>query len=374
MLSVKKCRKSLKVRKRAQRAREVKMPVEKVFTPGRVSETNPKNAKEQKSVADEEETSWSRMAKEAKGQLDYANTQKMLQQIAGGGGGQGLQVEGKVNLGEFNFQEQAKQAQEAAEKIRTDYEARVDAAKQEAEETKAQLHEERLNTLRNEISGKFGEMNQTMQEFIKSNKRDEKPLLERFTDEFNTVKQMVTELGLHNPQEGGDANLQIQLARMEMDRAKADRDFKREMKNDERRWQLELRKLDEQRDYNQGQLRLQAQRNEFFANVPQQIGAAFAQATLDRQDGQGQQRRVQGQSQRVNPQHRPPAVSANVGESGSFACPYCEQQGIESAVAVGPTASVAQCPSCNARFPIQRVQSQAQSQAQSQSGSEEEEE
>ncbi|GAG93292.1 unnamed protein product, partial [marine sediment metagenome] len=81
------------------------MAVEKAFTPRTVNPVNPKSVTE-KAAEEGEESSWSKMAKESKGMLEYANTQKLLTQMAGGEGNQGIKVEGKVNLGEFNPQEQ----------------------------------------------------------------------------------------------------------------------------------------------------------------------------------------------------------------------------------------------------------------------------
>ncbi|GAH03851.1 unnamed protein product [marine sediment metagenome] len=153
------------------------------------------------------------------------------------------------------------------------------------------------------------------------------------------------------------------MAKLTMDSARLDRDFKREMKNDERKWQIELRKLDNDRDFQNSQLRLTAQRNDFFASLPQQIGGAIAQGYADRPEGQ----RVQGKA-------RAPALQAGFGESGEFECPYCLKENKQSMVAVGPTANVAQCAACNARFPIQRVDKKTQEQSQEKSQEEQEQE
>jgi hypothetical protein len=92
------------------------------------------------------------------------------------------------------------------------------------------------------------------------------------------------------------------------------------------------------------------ERNKLFVNAPQMVGGAIAKGLRDR--GGVIPGGAVAQEAGKRKQH---VVEANQGDVGEITCPDCGE-----AVGIGPTARVAVCAKCGAKFSVKRIEKPAQ--------------
>jgi len=168
-------------------------------------------------------------------------------------------------------------------------------------------------------------------------------------EQLTMAKEMAKELGFVQGQpNGGSEMIQVELKRLDFEHQTAMRQMSRDDKAEERRWQIELRRLDDERDGKREELAQSRERNEMFAKAPELIGTAIAKGMLA--SGGGAEVASKPASKGSMP------VTAGIGESGEFECVQCHQP-----VAIGPTARQAVCATtgCGAKYHIQRVQAES---------------
>jgi len=153
-------------------------------------------------------------------------------------------------------------------------------------------------------------------------------------------------LGFDKPSSAGDLNTQIQLKKMEFDQTVQLRRLSREEKASERQWQLELRRLDDERAAKHQESAQAAKRDEMVAKAPELIGRAIAQGIMA--SGEGKAAASQPiTSRKGDKSHH---VEAGQGEAGEVECPGCGQP-----VAIAPTADKAICANCGSKYDIDRT-------------------
>ena len=317
------------------------MTVENVFKPKTVKPVDPHAAPEK----DEEDAGyWTRKANSAKARLDYKEYEDAMARL-GQQPDPAFKVTGAVNLGNIDIQEQQRQAQAQADKVRTDKDGELKTEREHSAGLQDQLNKERTDSIRRDFDGKLTELNKTIERLGTATKKDERPLHEQFKEQLTSLRELAQDLGLEKTSTGQDPMIALELAKLNYSQAREEREFKWKMRQDEKNFQLETRRAEDDRHYKQGLLQAQSKKDEMLANLPEQIGGALARGVLDSSRRGAPQQRPVGQS-RAGPQ----TIRIGEGESGTIGCAECE-----SVIEVAPTTTVAQCLGCNARYPVTRV-------------------
>ncbi len=162
-------------------------------------------------------------------------------------------------------------------------------------------------------------------------------------EQLNAAREMAKEIGFVQGQPGGGTEvIQVELKKLDFEHTLALRKMNKEDKAEERRWQLELRRLDDQRDVKREELAQSRERNDMFARAPETFGTAIAKGMLT----------SKSESEVTDPPSRgvkSQVITVDKGESGQFKCVQCETM-----VAIGPTARRAVCASCGMEYDIRR--------------------
>jgi hypothetical protein len=259
----------------------------------------------------------------------------------GGGGQQGFQVKGGVDLGTINLQQEREKAEAAVEAMKKEAEEQARATGQENAQLRDKIHEQELNVLKITFQAQLEGLTKIIERM-----GNQKSFVEQYNEAMETAKT----LGMNLPSgQGGDLTLQIELKKLEFEQAKALKEMARAEKAEERRWQIEVRRLDDERKAKEEELQRGRERDQMFASWPQAIGGAIAQGVMGRNAEAGQ---GAGQSGGVaaNAGKTGHHVEAPWGEAGEFNCPECNE-----VIGVGPTARTAACPNCGVKIPIKRT-------------------
>jgi|GEM_PF-3455817 len=319
------------------------MPVEDVFRPKTVKTVDPRAADEKQ---DGGAAYWTKKAEEAKARLDYTEYQRAMEQL-GHTPEPPFKVTGEFNLGKIDFQEQQRQAREDAKQVQKDASEKTDGLYRENRELEGRLHEERINSLRHNFDARIGQLQETIEKMVNSNQRQQKPLHEEFLEQYGALQQVARQLGGASTNSGQDPNIQLELARLNFTQAREEREFKRQMRNDEKNWQLQVETLRGEREMRQRELDQSAKKDELFASLPQSIGGAIARGLIDRDQGEAPSSGQIGQA----PQQTKVYSVNNIaeGKAVELPCPDCQ-----TPVGVGPNSTSARCVNCGAQFRMNR--------------------
>lgn len=321
------------------------MPVEDVYKPKTVKAVDPKAAHEKDQG---EEGYWSQKAREAKARLDYQEYEHAMQMM-GQQPEAPFKVSGEVSLGKIDFQEQQRQEREQSEKARKEKDEQIQKERERAQQLEQQLYTERMEGLRRDFDSKIGDLHKTIEKLIDAKQKDERPLHEQFRDQFTALNELAKEMGLERTSSGQDPMIQLELAKLQYQTAREEREFKREMRNDEKRWQIELQKLQDDREYKRAQIEQQSRKDDFIASGFQHIGGAIAQGMRESEGGPPQPGHI-SQPARSGAQAYRLRIPPNAAKT--FACPNCK-----TAVSVGPTTVTGQCIECGTQFLVVREDS-----------------
>lgn len=246
----------------------------------------------------------------------------------------GLNIEGKFNIQELYAQREANLAALTAQ-------AQEQAATQAGitENLREQLHAAQIDTLKTGFMAQMDIMTKMIEGTASKG---------TFIDQFEQAQQLATKLGYLEPGTGAsDIQATLLIKKMEFEQIRESRRETREAKAEERRWQMALRKIDDEREARIEDQKRQAKKDEMIANAPAMIGGAIAKGLADRPETgiseAGTKRSV---------------IEAGVGDSGTVKCGNCKQP-----VAIGPTARTADCAGCGAKYSIKRVASDSTSEA-----------
>jgi len=318
------------------------MAVEDVNNPKTVTKVDPRAVAEKGAgnVA-----YWTRKADEARARRDYLAEEEAMKML-GKTPEPAFQVKGSVNLGDINVQEQNRLAQERADKVAEGKDKQIQAATEKAAEAENKLHQERLEGLRQDFTHQMDGLKQIIEKTATA--KDARPLHEQFKEQYTTVLGLAKDLGLEKTSTGRDPMVDIKLAEMSYENAMRDREFQLQMKENDRKWELDLQRLQDERAARQAELSIQAKRNDLLFQAPQVIGAALAKGWAESPQGERAPAGGGVQSRPGVPQHY--KMRAAEGESGVVDCPLCNAK-----VGIGPNSDLAQCVGCNTTFNIERV-------------------
>lgn len=249
----------------------------------------------------------------------------------------GIKLKGEIDLGTYNPQEQQREALEEIKRLRLEADEAARATGQENMQLRKEIHEKEMELLQSNLDARL----QLMTKLIES-----QASRRSFADEYKQSMEVAQLMGMVQPQAGADATTSIELKRLDFDNQMALRKLSREEKGEERRWQLELRRLDDDREHRKQELGQQAKRNEMFANLPQQVGAAIAAGLVESGGGSEISAPAKGKNYQIE---------APVGKGGEMDCPQCNE-----VIGLGPTAKSAVCAKCGTKVTIKRVSQEAQ--------------
>ena len=327
------------------------MAIEPVNVPATLRTVDPKLAAEKK---DGDKNYWQQKADEAKARHDYMEYENAIKMLGAKPAESPFQVKGEINLGNYNPQEQQKEAQTRMDQALKDKDEKIDAERKRAEEAERKLNEEKLDTIRRDFSSQMTEIQKTMEKLATANQNEGRSIYEKFLEQYKGAMEVAKTFGGEKTTSGHDPTIDLQIKKMEFENIERDREFQWKMRQDEKHWEMEKLKIADDHSYRQAQLNQESKKTEMIANFPTMIGAAIAKGLMDRGQGETQQQGIQQRG--VNQE---PAKSYHIetteGQGGEVICPQCKTM-----IGFGPTQDAAQCINCKTNYKIQRAPGQTQ--------------
>ena len=320
------------------------MAVKDVFQPKATNLTDPQAVKEEGKA-----TEWQQKTKEAKAEREYGEEQIRIARMHNPESSEpGFKVTGGVKLDIDPLRDQ-REAREAAEKVRVkaeeEKEKRDEEIKKitvERDEKARELQDTKLSAVMKEMTGSFNAALKTMNEKLEEVRAGADPTA--MVSQFKVLSNLSEEIAsMRGTPAVGDSALQLEITKLEMANARAEREFQARLAQEARQWDLEKIKLEDDRYFRKQEAARQQRKDDMFANAPAAVGSAIAKGMMD---AEGANSISKAPKSKVG-QH----VEAGVGESGEFECSSCGHP-----VAIGPTARAAICSNCETRFPIERKQ------------------
>lgn len=255
----------------------------------------------------------------------------------------GFKVTGGVNLGNIDLDAERKQAAQELKDLKKEQEDTIRAVGTENEKLRDQIHEKELKVLEITLKSQMDAQMAILNRMIEGNASKGS-----FADQLDAARTIAKELGYAQPSGGsGDLNSQLALKKLEFENARELRRLAKEDRAEEKRWKLELMKLEDSRAEEKAKQDREDKKNELFSKEVGplvNIGLALA----------GKAGGVAKQADET-PETSPevmsaPVIQAGEGEEGSAACYRCK-----SMVKIMPETKVAVCGKCGMRYPVRRI-------------------
>lgn len=324
------------------------MAVKDVFAPKPVNPTDPKNIKEKDEgkIGD-----WERKAKEAKATLEYVEAQKMIDRITQPEPPQEPQF--KVTGGahfDIDPQRDAREAREEAERVRKEKEAELKMEKEKREKAEGDLRKSELASMMKDLTGQFAGALKEVRGEIAEVKSGADP--SRLTAQWSALEQLAEKITALRSSGGGgtDPAIQLEITKMQMDNARADREFQARMEQDRRQWELDKEKMQDDRYFKRQEAEYKQKSRDMYAGAPIILGDMIARGIRDKEAGKagGGVGQIQAKGKTGG------YIEASEGDAGEVNCAVCQQP-----VYIGPTARSAECSNCRTRYPIKRIAKQS---------------
>lgn len=294
---------------------------------------------------------WKKKAEESRHKREYIEEERMMEHLGEREPPEPpFKVTGSVDLGNINIQEQQHQIMEDRERERKRYEEREKALNEELNKTKEALRDTQTAQALEKISAQFNTTMREMNSKIEAVKGGGDP--NQLISSFNVLTSLVNkmgELGFTRNQQIGDPQIQLEITKLNMENARAEREFKLRMEQSNREWELEKIKFAETREVNLAKLQQEKDRDSMFAAFPQVLGSAIAQGLIANNEKGGQS--IGQKSEQPASEGRAGVIEIGMGEYGEVQCSQCKE-----IVAVGPTSTKAICAKCGAQYGVKRVQ------------------
>lgn len=249
-----------------------------------------------------------------------------------------FQVKGGLNLGTIDLQKEREEIRKQLEETKKEQADALKATGQENQQLRDKIHELEMKNL----AITFQTQMEGLQKIIER-QGSQKSFIDQYTEAMETAKTLGFQMG--QPAGGSSLELTLELKKIEFEQAITLRRLAKEEKAEARKWDLELRRLDDERRDKEAQLAQQIKRDEMIASFPVAIGGAIARGMMESRGG-GVAPGVASETRGKTSHH----IEAGPGESGETNCPECGES-----MAIGPTARAAVCPGCGLRVPIRRV-------------------
>lgn len=278
-----------------------------------------------------------RLEAEAKAETAKAATVKAQAEASraasGDEPGRGFKVTGGIDFGHLDLAQERKEASERLEKLKKEADDVAKATGQENSQLRDKIAELNLEHLTSTFQAQMEGLTKLIQ--ASGSKKN-------FVEEMAEAQETAKALGFARPTpESSDLQTTLALKKIEFEQAVALRNLARDDRAEARRWQMELRRLDDERDGRKHQENEAQKSREMWGRAPTVIGETIAAGMMA----------ASGKAE-ANPVGKAKVgkrVEAIAGEGGDFECETCKQP-----VAVGPTAKVAICAGCGAKYPIER--------------------
>lgn len=324
------------------------MAVKDVFGPKPVNPIDPKNTEEDKGGE------WQKKAKEAKAQREYMEEQRNIDRIAQPEQPPESKFEfkGGVHL-DIDPQRDAKEAREVAEKVREKAEQekkerdkKIDELTAERDEKARELQDTKLTAAMKEMTGQFGAALKEMNQKIEDVKAGADPSI--MVSQFKALAKLSEEMGSLGGRQVGDPSIQLEITKLNMENARAQREFEARLEQDKRAWDLQLQRFEDEREARkQAQIQEQHKYDQLgnvFETGARLVGKGITESSISKSGDE-----VASASKGRKSHH----IEIGLGESGEIECPGCNQP-----VGIGPTAKAAVCANCGAKYSIKRVERQ----------------
>ncbi len=255
----------------------------------------------------------------------------------------GFKITGGMNLGNIDYQAMMQKQVDERDVLRKEAEQAAANQQQVSDDLRERLHSSEMQVLKTSFDAQM----QLLTKMIESNASKG-----GFAEQLTAAREIAKELGFsQGSPNGGTELIQIEFKKLDFEHQMAMRKMGKDDKAEERRWQLELRRLDDEREARRAELAQKEKRDDIFAQTPKMIGAAIGQGIMANQSKGG------GVAEEVSPEPKAPKgkqgqhVEAGWGEAGEIPeCPGCDQP-----IAIGSTATKAVCANCGKSFPIRRI-------------------
>lgn len=267
-----------------------------------------------------------------------------------------FKITGGINLGNYDLQQQSREAAARVKEIEDKYEQRMAELADQGDHYRDELNNLRLEKMQEMFNAQIQSLSSQLQSG--GNRLD-------LAGQISQIKEMAGMLGFQTATPAiTDSNLQLQMLKMQNDAAREEREFQWKMRQDE--WSREQKKeeLKISGIVATEKIKAERERNQMLASFPETLGMAIARGLTSGSLGSAApappapvpEPRVAAPAPPSSPP-APPAsqpagqhIEAGVGEAGETSCPACG--GI---IAIAPNTTTAVCASCGAQIPVKRM-------------------
>jgi len=248
-------------------------------------------------------------------------------------------------------EEKAREKADAAEKERDD---KIQILAAERDEKTRELADTKMGAAMEKMTTQFNAALEVVNKTLEEVKKGADP--SALVGQFQALRKASEEMSSLRGGPQVDPSIQLEITKLEMENARAEREFKAKMEQDRREWDLKFEALHDDKAFKRATLAQAAQseerKSEFWNNLPKTLGGAMGAGILAKQ-GKG------GRVAQEPTEEAPPSESKTPkghhfelawGGSGEGECPGCSQP-----VAIGPTARTAICANCGERVPVRRI-------------------
>lgn len=318
------------------------MAVEEIHLPPRTSNIDPKAASSKV-----EPSYWETQAKAARAQREYLEERELAKRITHPEptSEPPFQVKGGINLGTIDVQENMRRAEERADLERKEAQRLVaeERTRREAAEDRAKQLE--IASVREQLAQGMAALERQIQQ---GNRQPRS-----FLEQLEEMQALSAKLGYLVPgsmtSSGESPALKLEMLRLNAQMAREEREFKQQIRNDDKKWQMELARLEIDKKDRIERLNNEKTRNEMFANAFQTIGQSIAEGLKATSRDMDMENPVPD-SAPVARQRQEIQIQAEVGRAGEITCPQCQ-----TPIGVGPNSVKAACAQCGLICAIERV-------------------
>lgn len=261
----------------------------------------------------------------------------------------GFQMEGKIKLGEIDIQKDREKREAEIERLRKEADDSARATGVENQQLRDKIHQLEQDNLKTTLQAQQENLKTTFQAQMENLQKiiEAQGSQKSFIQQYNEAMETAKTLGFLTPGTApgttGSAELTLQIKRLDFEQTVALRKLARDEKESDRKWQMELQRLQDERTAKQQELEAQKKRDEMYGSGLQMLGGAIAKGIMESEEGKPIATAPKG---KVSSHH----WEAAPGEAGEGNCPECGE-----AVGIGPTARAAVCPQCGLKILIKRV-------------------
>jgi len=252
----------------------------------------------------------------------------------------GFEVKGSLNMGDIDLQKQAEERERKAEEERKRSSDEVKEERRLREKSESEKHQMELEASENRQRDMVNRFDK-LEAAVTAGKVSQKS----FAQQIAEITELATALGYAKPDPGLPSGENIrdrmELVKLQNENSRAEREFKRQMRNEEREYQRQLRKDEDDHNFRSAELEQKRKRDETLYKAPEMIGRAIAAGVAESAGGGG-----------VGNKSKPFNAEAAPGESGTLDCP---NPNCGAKIGIAPTTKTAICAKCGTKIKVTRT-------------------